>query len=83
MNMIEKMARAIAKIAIADMTDQATWDTLEAAVDDRWDEYVPEAMAALDAMLDPTSDMITAGGENSGEIYRRMVDQAMNPDILF
>jgi hydrogenase maturation factor len=58
---LERVARAIAKAAVTDMTDQErNFLTVDRVVDERWIEWAEDARAAIGAMRDPTEGMIVA-----------------------
>jgi hypothetical protein len=86
MNMIEKVARAIAQISIADARGEFGVDELAVLVDAQWQDYMPEATAAIAALRDPTADMLIGSWAMAGmteDRWQAMIDRALNPDIPF
>jgi len=59
MSMVEVVARALAA---------QSWDAggndahREAFIDRRWTFYIPQARAAIEAMMEPTDEMVAVGG---------------------
>ncbi len=71
-SVLESMARAIARVAIAFMRDDRTWgvSTLDEDVEGAWPDYVPEARAALIALRDGvTGDQATIEATLSDSEY--------------
>lgn len=77
MKKIEQVARAICR-TIGTVPEESYWST-----------YIPEAVAAIRAMKEPTSDMLDAGTWSVDEnnivniqhIYNSMIDEALEEYI--
>lgn len=82
MDMIEKVARAICATIEPDFSDVAH-------IDATWDEYIPEARAAIEAMREPTEDMIQAYcaiwedalPDDAWRAFTAMIDTAMHGSV--
>lgn len=74
--MVERVARALAERRIREVRK---WDTkpdrpvemLCAAVDYAWPEYVDEARTAIEAMMEPTGQMLVAARDAWDAIGKR------------
>ena len=76
MNMREKMAKAIYERWRRDFQDQKPW---EETTEDNKGTFFPFADAVLDAMLEPTEEVIEAGwgqalDDKPGPIWQAMID---------
>ena len=89
-DMIERVARAIAWYEVSEF-DRAFMEFHGTNASNflSWDHCIPKAVAALDAMREPTEEMEAAeiksrndrdefGGVKIGEIYRSMIDAALS-----
>lgn len=81
MGMIEKVARAIraADMAHAGVDDWPAWESANG----EWkDVYRLRARAAIEAMREPTEEMIDAGIEAKMKLYERLEAEGKNTRII-
>jgi hypothetical protein len=80
-NMVERVARAIARAVVARSIRNVSELDLRSKVDILWQGHIEEARAAIAAMRDPTPRMLSANrmhdtGKPLDE-WRSMIDEAM------
>ncbi|MEJ0096075.1 MAG: hypothetical protein WDN46_22485 [Methylocella sp.] len=82
--MVERVARALCRKDGVD-PDAPRYNMLDGAISGKqWEDYADDALAAIDAMSEPTDEMITAGYEalasvsytSPNIVWRAMIDRA-------
>lgn len=81
--MVERVARAICR---SNCSPRMSRDHIECQVENAWDMWIPEARAAIEAMREPTSDMVIVGfnrakpylgTETMRQSYRAMIQASL------
>lgn len=82
MGMVERVARAVCAAHDGNDPDQPTTGLPDVPDVPLWHDYRNFAIAALEAMREPTEEMIDAGVEAKMKLYERLEAEGKNTRII-
>lgn len=84
MGMVEKVARAMARVEAEkrDRDEGGRGGGIEWLVSQTWRLRIPEARAAIEALREPTEEMIDAGVEAKMKLYERLEGEGKNTRVI-